>query len=1491
VNLRITILTPSILALLLAAAAAPAAAQPAFSKAFVPDTVAVDGHSRLVFTIDNTAGAAPVTGLAFSDTLPAGVVLASPPSAATTCGAGAVVAAPSGGTMVTSSGGQVGAGATCEVAVDVRGTTAGAHLNTSGDLTSSAGNSGTAAATLTVDADRVRFGKELSPDAVQVGGDSTLTFTLENPLESIRGNVSFSDTLPSGLVISSPSNAANTCGGTLSAPAGGTTVSLFLATLFALETCTVTVDVTPTLAGSFVNRSGVLTQAGNGSGFAVDELVADVDTLALEKEFLGDPLPPGFTLPLRFTLRNLSRSDAATGLTFTDDLDATLTGLAAVPPLPVAPCGPGSTLSGTSLLTLTNGTLAAGGSCTFEVDVLIPGSAEPGSYPNTTSTVTGDLGGVPEIGAPATDDLEVAAVPLLTKTFLSDPIAGGDSVIVELTLTNTSPDPLQDASFSDDVGAAIGGALITALPANGYCGGGATTSPSALALPQPSITFVNLDLAGDASCTFQITVEVPVNTPANTYTNTTSEVSGLLDGEEPVVGPPASDDLTVVEGPDLVKTFLTDPVLAGETVDLEFTLSAGESAAAPDVTDIAFTDDLGAALAGLQAIALPAAGFCGPSSEISGATVLNVTGASVAGGGSCTFQVTLQVPAGALPGTYTNTTSQVTGTSEGLAVTGPEASDTLEVGGLTFTKSFTDDPAVAGGTATLQFTIANLSPTASVTGMAFTDSLGDVVPGMEVNGPLPSEPCGPGSSLAGTSTLVLSGGNLGPSGSCTFAVTVGVPAGTAAGQYGNSTSPLSAEVDGSPVTVPPALDALQVVEPLSLSKEFIDDPVGPGGTVTLEFTLANAHPTEPATDLTFTDDLQAALSGLAAVGLPAAGFCGPGSTISGTSNLTVTGASLAAADSCTFQVTVQVPAGAGAGTFVNTTSSLTGTVDDVGVTAAPATAPLVIAAVDFSKSFAGATAAGGTVVLTFELENLGGGSAVAGLAFSDDLGAVVPGLAAVGLPMGDVCGAGSQIDGTTLLTFSGGSLDPGESCSFAVTLQVPPGAAPGSFLNTTSPLTSSGLEVGDPATDALVVEPPPGFAKTFTPAVVPVTGVSALVFTVDNSASSLPATGLAFSDSLPAGVVVAPVPDASTTCTGGTLTAVSGSGSISYSGGSVAAGASCTLSVDVTSAAAGSYVNTSGELTSSLGSSGTATDTLEVVGGEFAISKTFTDPVLPGGALDLELTIVTGAAFGVSDVAFTDDLGAALPGLAAVALPADGFCGPGSQLTGTGVLTLTGASVAAGSSCTFVATLSVPADAAVGTYTNTTSTATGIRDGGVPTTADPATAPLEVVYLDFVKAFADEPVRTGQSTTLTFTLNNPDAANAATGVTFTDDLDAVVPGLAAVDLPQSDVCGAGSQLTGTSVVTLTGGTLPPGGSCTFDVTVQVPPQATGGSFENVTSPVDALVDGNPVDGPPASAASATLVVLQPTVEIPTLSFWGLLALGLLIGGLAWKRLG
>jgi uncharacterized repeat protein (TIGR01451 family) len=1447
-------------------AAAPAAAQPTFTKQYSPDTIAPGNTTTLTFTIMNASGT-PVTGLEFTDPLATGIVLADPATPVNTCG-GTLTAA-DGGSMIALAGGVVGASSSCTIRVDVTNSPSGpgVYTNTTSDLLSSAGNSGTASDDLTVSLTRLGFSKSFAPDAIQLGGRSTLTFTIDNGFdEALKSGISFSDTLPSGIVLADPVDLSTDCFGTVSVDGpGGSTITHVQGVLVGGASCSISVDVTANAAGSFSNRSSDLSSNVGTNGIAVDELVVGVDTLALRKEFVNDPAAPGGTVMLRLSITNLDRSGTATGVTFSDDLDATLSGLEAVPPLPTDPCGAGSSLSGTSLLTLSNGTLAPGETCTFQVTLAIPAGAADGSYPNTTSDVTALVGGVPTTGSPASDTLFVQTAPILTKTITPDPAASGDTLTIEFTITNPADSAMSGITFEEPFGDFIAGSTVATLPANGYCNG--TGNRALTGIDLASVLFFNVNLAAGADCTFSMELETPDNATTGTYTNTTTPIEGQLGGET-VTGQAASDTVDLYRAPRLTKELVGDPVQAGGTVVLQFTLEH-DLAAPGDATGISFTDDLAATLAGLTAIDTPIADVCGAGSQISGTTNLSFTGGTLAPDASCTFSVTLQVPAGAAPGAYINTTSDVTATVGGLAVTGRPASDDLDVAGLRVTKSFLDDPAVAGGTVTLRFLIENASASFAATDIQFTDDLDDVVPGLAYDGPPLMDFCGMGSQLTGTSTISFSGGSVAPSDSCTFDLVLDVPAGAPAGEYINTTSQVLAVVDGEPVVVAGATDLLQIVDPLSIDKEFTDDPALAGGTVTLELTLTNLHPTEAATGVAFTDDLDAALSGLVATGTPLAAC---GGTLTGTSLLTFTGGTVAAASSCTVAVTLQVPAAVPSGTVAtNTTSPVTGTIDGVGVTGDPASDDLRVEVADFSKSFDGPSTATGTAVLSFTIENLSDTEGLAGLAFSDDLNATLSGLVATGLPMNGVCGAGSQISGTSLLTFTGGILDPGATCSFDVTVQVPAGAAAGTHTNTTSALTASGLEVATPASADLEIEPPPTFAKSFSPAVTGVGVASTLTFTIDNTASALAATGLAFTDTLPAGVTVATPANASTTCTGGTITASPGSGTVSYSGGTVAAGASCTVQADVVAGSSGSFVNVSGELTSSSGSSGTASSTLTVRPAP-TVTKTFTpDVIVMGGTSTVTVTIDnSGNVTDATAVTFMDALRA---GVVVAAAPNASTTCTGGTITaspGAGSFSYNGGTVPGGTSCTVSVDVTA---AAAGSYDNSVTVSSSLGTGA------PATDTLEVTGAPAVtKAFSPAEIELGGTTTVIVTIDNSANILPATGLSFTDSLPAGVTVASPVSATTDCTGGTLAAVAGEGSFSYSGGSVAAGAVCAVMVEVTA---GEVGPVENLL-----VVDSSLGQSP---EASAVLVVRASLAAIPTAGTWGLLALGLLLAaGALWR---
>lgn len=138
---------------------------------------------------------------------------------------------------------------------------------------------------------------------------------------------------------------------------------------------------------------------------------------------------------------------------------------------------------------------------------------------------------------------------------------------------------------------------------------------------------------------------------------------------------------------------------------------------------------------------------------------------------------------------------------------------------------------------------------------------------------------------------------------------------------------------------------------------------------------------------------------------------------------------------------------------------------------APASPP---APLGFQKQFTDdPTTPGDTVTLEFTIENLSDSPEATDITFTDELDFGSDTLTAVNLPLTNPCGEGSTFDGTTSLQLTGGSLLPGETCSFFATLEVPATADEGSFTNTTSPLEATvgnAVVTSEPASDALTVE-------------------------------------------------------------------------------------------------------------------------------------------------------------------------------------------------------------------------------------------------------------------------------------------------------------------------------------------------------------------------------------------------------------------------------------
>ena len=201
--------------------------------------------------------------MGFVDNLPAGITATGPVTSAG-CPAAAMTFTP---TKITLTGVSLAASATCTYSVTVTGSTAGIWTNTTTNVTSVEGGAGGVGTAILVVVAPPSISKSFGSVAIPVGYSTPLTFTIENPNNALTlTGIAFTDTLPSGLRVGTPSTVTGSCGGgVISATAGSSTISLGGASLSAGSSCTFSVLVIATAAGTQTNTTSGITAVGAGA--------------------------------------------------------------------------------------------------------------------------------------------------------------------------------------------------------------------------------------------------------------------------------------------------------------------------------------------------------------------------------------------------------------------------------------------------------------------------------------------------------------------------------------------------------------------------------------------------------------------------------------------------------------------------------------------------------------------------------------------------------------------------------------------------------------------------------------------------------------------------------------------------------------------------------------------------------------------------------------------------------------------------------------------------------------------------------------------------------------------------------------------------------------------------------------------------------------------------------------------------------------------------
>lgn len=1471
-----------------------AAAQDAlnFTKVFSPDTVGVTAGSVLTYTIQNSS-ATPNSDVQFTHALPSAPaqMTVAADSVSSTCGG--IVTAATGDTAVSLTGGLVGAAQSCTISVPVQVNAAGTYSSTTSALLSSEGSSTAASADLTADAGRPSLSKSFSNSTPALNSVVTQTYTFDNSANAGAVNfLSLSERFPAGVTVATPANLVTDCTtfGTsfLTAAEGGQDFAMGGYTVGGNSSCSFSVDL-------LVETSGQIGLVSNQSFASTVSLGVAAGTLSvsapasgevsISKLFSGDPVLPGETVTLSFALRNLSRSETATDVAFSDDLDAMLSG-ATGGSFPSDPCGSGSVLSGTSTIALSGGTLAPGAECRFVIDVVVPGAAASGDYVNVTSGVSANIGGSPVVGSSVGQDtLSVLPAPatlppVLTKTVLTNPVSPNGTISIRYSLYNPNAAvSLTGVEFVDNnskvfdsggVQLDVGFNSVAFAGQIAACGGNyvnitnrGLSSPPHPDFASPGIDFEGGTLAALDTCEFTVTYNVGANLASGSYQSISDPI--LASGPAALTGNSATGSFSYGSGDielTISKLFAEDQVARGGTTNVTFTLRNGETAAA---TDISFTDPLESFFAGTTYDST-ISNTCGFT--IGGGSTISFTDGALAVNSQCEATVAVTLGnSGTGSVTATNTTSDLTAAMGALPAavqSNTAASDSIEVvdvvpaDPVSFEHSYLPDVIFPGEAFTLRYTLTNPHPSDAAAIGSFSHQLSTVLSGLSATGGASTNTCG--GALTGASTLDYVGGSVPAAGSCVIEVPVLMPAGAAEATYNSVGSSLSYTRSGTFTGVVLETAVFEVrSQYLALSSSFAPTVVSPGNAAQLDFVLSNTNASQAASNVAFTSDFGAMAFGATSATVDAVvlNTCGGTVTGAGTGTLSASSISIPANGNCQISASFNVPADASSGAVSSTTSSISGTVGGFASSGPAATSVLDVTTVGtvLSQSFDGPALPEETAILSFTLTNPNAG-AVSDLSFSHDLDAVLSGLTATVLPSAP-CGASSAITGTGQLAFTGGELTGGGSCSFDVSVLVPAGAVPADYTSTTSDVSSSGQFSASAASATLTVSPYVDVSVSATDGVTSVSPSQTLVYTTV-IANAGPSTD-------PAVAVSAPFP-ANMTCSstsvaagGATGNTAAGTGNLAETlsmpaGSSVTYTSSCLVGRDATGPFTYTATATPSVVDLNTGNeSASETDTALV-----PLSLSFTKAFAPtavdqGDVTTLTLTIDNTANLVASTgLNFNDPL---TNGVTIAATPNAATTCSGGTLTaaaGGSSISYSGGTVPGGAVCTVSVDLVTTTS---GTFNNVTS---ALTSDYVDATAATASLSIASVPLSLAASYSPDTIEQQQTSTLTLMLTNG-APVSATSIAVANTLPA---GVTIASTPNASTTCTGGTLTaaaGTASLTYSGGSLAGAASC--QIAVDVTSTTIGTYPDTIDSATSSLGT--------SAAASATLTVERATTGVVT----------------------
>ena len=817
----------------------------------------------------------------------------------------------------------------------------------------------------------INVNKTFTPDAVAAGQPSKVTFYFLNNNIVDATSVQFVDPLPSPMQVAPTPNTATSCGGTLTAVPGATSVSFTGGTVpkavgttpgqcelsFDVIVPTANVLINSVPAGEVTSSQGPNSQAAEAT-LNVTGLAPIIGQKAFNPTFVhgylpqnSTPIPAGGKSTVTITLNN-PNGVALTNVTFTDYLPSTThpTNPVAAGGIVVSPIPNGSTtcggtfvpVAGAKSVTLTGGTIPALGSCNVKFDVVAE-SPTVNAQGNVTNAIP--AGGVTSYEGPTNASFSAQinrqTGANLGKSFSPSTIPNNGTSLLTITVRNYTASALANVAFTDNLPAGMkiatpaqpaftsgdcqyatstvaSGFSVTALPDGtsiGVSGGSLVAAPNS---------------ANPAQCTIRVNVTA-ANAGTTNVTLTNEILAGTWDGTFPY--PRVTANLIVQPTSKITgtKSFNPATVFQGQS-SLATVVLKNDSGVA--LTSFGFVDNvnstMGGGPGGVKLAASPApTNDCGMTAAIdAGSNVITFTGGSLAAGASCTITFPVQTFNNTATGSRTNTiaVNGVVGTPPAgdpirnlIAISG-----TLTVAApATASKAFSPSTVPAGTDSLLTITVTRPNNAPAWANFTITDDL----PAGHTISPVAATPAGNAcvGTLAAPSggTQIQFASTTPPANntSCTIRVNVRTPAG--AGVATNTITPgqfVVSYVGGGSYANNANITAeiKRVTGSVTLTKSFDPAVVDLMGTSTMYLRIVNtAGDALNLTGVNLEDHLPA---GLVLAAVPNPQFTGTGCSLGtlvatpGDNKVTLTNATVNAGRICTIQVLTQALA---AGNLIN----------------------------------------------------------------------------------------------------------------------------------------------------------------------------------------------------------------------------------------------------------------------------------------------------------------------------------------------------------------------------------------------------------------------------------------------------------------------------------------------------------------------------------------------------------------------------------------------